>query len=479
MGEGDEARKILEALDTTSTGRFHYRTVFIAGMGFFSDAYDLFVTSTAIPIISSVFMITDANNIFGVPSIGPLSAASVETGMIGSMALFGAFIGALIFGRIADIKGRRYIYGLEMTILVLFAIISALSVNVTMLLISRFILGVGIGGDYPVSSTLMSEYSNIKNRGRMVLMVFAMQGFGLLLGTVVGLVSVRFASLDLAWRIMLGFGAVPASTVIYLRRKIKESPRFSLQVKGDIEGAKKAVESVTGNTFSVNGGSADHRVNKIRGILKKYWITLLGTAGSWFILDMAYYGTSVNSGNILKAIGYGTVAGNLHQTIFNIAVGNAILAAGFAIPGYWFAVMTVDRFGRKYLQIAGFAVMSAIYFIFALRYYYVLSDFSLFLVLYGLSYFFTNAGPNSTTFILPTELFPTSIRTTGHGISASSGKLGAGLFTFLLPVLQTLYGLPTVLYLLASFAVIGVLLTLFTISETKNQPLEVSSAYHG
>ncbi|HLH86126.1 MAG TPA: MFS transporter [Thermoplasmataceae archaeon] len=477
MGEGDEASKLLEALDTTKTGRFHYKTVFIAGMGFFSDAYDLFVTSTAIPIITSVFLITSGNNIFGTAYIGPLSAASVETGLIGSMALFGAFVGALIFGRIADLKGRRYIYGLEMSILVAFAIISALSINVQMLLVSRFILGVGIGGDYPVSSTIMSEYANVRNRGRMVLMVFAMQGFGLLLGTLVGLVSVRFFSLDIAWRVMLGFGAIPASTVIYLRRRIRESPRFSLQVKGSLEDARKAVESVTGTTIAVSNGSGNGGSFKIRGILRKYWITLLGTAGSWFILDMAYYGTSVNSGNILKAIGYGAVAGDLHQTILNIAVGNAILAAGFAIPGYWFAVATIDRVGRKTLQWAGFAVMSAIYLVFAVKYDSILTNFALFLVLYGLSYFFTNAGPNSTTFILPTELFPTSIRTTGHGISASSGKLGAGIFTFLIPVMQVIYGLPTVMYVLASVAFFGAILTVFTISETKNQPLEVSSAF--
>jgi PHS family inorganic phosphate transporter-like MFS transporter len=146
MAKSNDDGDLLRALDQAKTGKFHVKAIFTAGMGFFSDAYDLFVTSTAIPIIVAVFGITNSNNIFGTSYIGPLGAASVETGMIGAMALFGAFVGAIVFGRIADLKGRRYIYGLEMTILLVFAIVSAFSINIPMLMISRFILGIGVGG---------------------------------------------------------------------------------------------------------------------------------------------------------------------------------------------------------------------------------------------------------------------------------------------------------------------------------------------
>ena len=223
---------LLKELDETKVNRFHGKAIFVAGMGFFSDAYDLFVISTALPIITSAAV------------FGSEITSTFVSGMIGAAALFGAFLGAIIFGRIADRKGRKFTYGVEMSILVVFAIISAFSVNVSMLIISRFILGIGIGGDYPISATIMSEYSNVKSRGKLVLSVFAMQGFGLLAGAVIGLVSTAYLPLTESWRFMLAFGAVPAASVIYLRRKILETPRFSIS-KGNTSLAEEAVEQAT------------------------------------------------------------------------------------------------------------------------------------------------------------------------------------------------------------------------------------------
>lgn len=484
MGDIQENReKILEDLDNARTGKFHFKTIFITGMGFFSDAYDLFVISAALPIIVAVFGLTGSSNIFGTATVNifgiGMSSVSVETGLIGSMALFGAFVGALVFGRIADKRGRRYIYGLEMSILVVFAIVSALSINVTMLIISRFILGVGIGGDYPISSTMMSEYSNVKNRGKMVSSVFAMQGFGLLLGALIGVLSIFFLPTDIAWRFMLGFGAVPAASVIYLRRKMKESPRFALQTKGDSEEAMAAAAYITGkrygNTDTAAKVSQNYKGGESRGLLRKYWVTILGTSISWLLLDMAFYGTSINNGFVLQHIGYGT-ASTLHQTVFNLAVGNALIASLFEVPGYWIAVATIDRVGRKRLQWIGFTVMALMYLILALKYTTLINSVMLFVAFYGIAFLFGNLGPNTTTFILPTELFPTRIRTTGHGIAASTGKLGAGIFTFLVPVLLVTINVSGVLYILFGIAMAGAMVTMITIRETKGKSLEESSS---
>ncbi|WP_393971265.1 MFS transporter [Oxyplasma meridianum] len=483
MGDIQESReKILEDLDNAKTGKFHFKTIFITGMGFFSDAYDLFVISAALPIIVAVFGLTGSDNIFGRTTVSifgiGINAVSVETGLIGSMALFGAFIGALVFGRIADKKGRRYIYGLEMSILVVFAIVSALSVNVTMLIISRFILGIGIGGDYPISSTMMSEYANVKNRGKMVSSVFAMQGFGLLLGAFIGVVSIFFLPTDIAWRFMLGFGAIPAASVIYLRRKMKESPRFALQTRNDSAEAA-AVTSIIGKNYGdaiVSGGvTKNYKEDQGKGLLRKYWVTIIGTSLSWLLLDMAFYGTSINNGFVLQHIGYGR-ASTIHQTVFNLAVGNALIASLFEVPGYWVAVATIDRVGRKRLQWIGFSVMALMYLILALKYTTLIHSFILFLAFYGIAFLFGNLGPNTTTFILPTELFPTRIRTTGHGIAASTGKLGAGIFTFLVPVLLVTMDVSGVLYILFGIAMMGSIVTMLTIRETRGKSLEESSS---
>lgn len=459
MVENQNGTDLLEKSDRAPIGRFHYRVMFTASMGFFTDAYDLFAISTALPLIVSA-------SIFNVSN-------SFVSGMIGAAALIGAVIGALTFGRIADLRGRKYVYGIEMAILVVFAIISALSINVWMLIISRLLLGIGIGGDYPISSTIMSEYSNVKNRGRLVQVVFAMQGFGLLLGAVVGLIAIHLVSADYAWRIMLGFGAIPAASVIYLRRKLAETPRYSLQTKGDEKAAAEAISEITGtkdNTPSVAVRSS----GSSRGLLSKYATLLLGTAGSWLLFDMAFYGTSINNSFVFAAMGLGS-AKNAILLAQNTAIANIILAAAFEIPGYWIAFAAIDRVGRKTLQWLGFSVMGLVYLIFAIEVTPLKGYIPLFIGIYGISYLFGNIGPNSTTFILPTELFPTQIRTTAHGISAGAGKAGAAIFTFLLPAIEAAYGLSAVFSILTGLSLAAVFLTLALIKETKGRSLEQTS----
>ena len=115
------------------------------------------------------------------------------------------------------------------------------------LLIFRFILGLGIGGDYPLSATLMSEYANRRDRGKLITMVFSMQGLGLIVGPLVAIILLLSGlNHDIIWRIMLALGAVPALATFYLRRQIAETPRFALTMQGDIEGATRTVEMVTG-----------------------------------------------------------------------------------------------------------------------------------------------------------------------------------------------------------------------------------------
>src|ERR1700744_5445094 len=106
----------------------------------------------------------------------------VEEGLVESTALLASALGALLFGRVADMLGRKRIYGVEVLVLAAGAIGCAFSPNIWWLIGLRFILGVGIGGDYPVSATIMAEYAGKTSRGMLVTLVFAMQAAGLVGG---------------------------------------------------------------------------------------------------------------------------------------------------------------------------------------------------------------------------------------------------------------------------------------------------------
>ena len=217
------------ALDDSKITRFQYKIMFVSGMGFFTDAYDLFIIGVVVAVLKTQW-----------------NLGTGQVSLLNSATLAASAVGAVIFGRVADILGRKKIYGYEVLILAIGAIASAFSPNYTFLLVSRVILGIGIGGDYPVSATIMSEYSAKKSRGRMVGLVFAMQGAGLVVGPLIAATSAgTHVPENEIWRILLGLGAIPGLAVFYLRRQINETPRFA-QAGGDLDEVQAAIAAATG-----------------------------------------------------------------------------------------------------------------------------------------------------------------------------------------------------------------------------------------
>ena len=201
---------LTEVLDEAPTSRFHHRAVVVSGVGFFTDAYDLFVISTVVTLVATQWHLD-----------------SRQASWIAGSAILGAFVGALIFGRLADLLGRKRVYGLVAILMIVGALLSSVAPGFVWLVLARFLLGLGIGGDYPVSAVLMSEYSNRHDRGKLVGLVFSMQALGLIVGPLVAIALLGGGvSHALTWRLLLGFGALPAAAVVYLRSKMPESPRF-------------------------------------------------------------------------------------------------------------------------------------------------------------------------------------------------------------------------------------------------------------
>jgi MFS family permease len=193
-----DGQSVIDLLNEAPASKFHRRTVIISGVGFFTDAYDLFVIGTAATLVASQWHLS-----------------TLQTSWVTGAAILGAFVGAFTFGRIADIIGRKKVYVTVAIIMILGAVASAFAPDFILLVVARLILGLGIGGDYPVSAVLMSEYSNRQDRGRLVGLVFSMQALGLIVGPLVALVLLSSGIGDgLTWRLLLGFGAIPAAAVV-------------------------------------------------------------------------------------------------------------------------------------------------------------------------------------------------------------------------------------------------------------------------
>jgi MFS transporter, PHS family, inorganic phosphate transporter len=438
INAGQSGASVTDLLNEAPTSKFHRRTVIISGVGFFTDAYDLFVIATAAALVAVQWHLS-----------------TLQTSWVTGAAILGAFVGAFTFGRIADVIGRKKVYVTVAVIMIFGALASAFAPGFLWLVAARLVLGLGIGGDYPVSAVLMSEYSNRKDRGRLVGLVFSMQALGLIIGPLVALVLLESGlSGNLTWRLLLGLGALPAAGVVYLRSKMPESPRYLAQVKGEADRAALELSSFSdGVVQGSDTTSAATKRMRLGEFLTnpRMLLLVLGTAGSWFLFDYAYYGNTLSLPAILKDVNPAATI----ETKLAWSLGMFVL---FAVPGYALAVMRMDRIGHKRLQLIGFSVMAVAYLV--LGAVPVLTQHvGPFLAILGLSYFFIEFGPNTTTFVLPSEVFPVSVRTTGHGLAASIGKLGAFVGVFLVPVLQDHIGLRGLLVVAGISAILGLLVT--------------------
>ncbi|TVU11401.1 hypothetical protein EJB05_44986, partial [Eragrostis curvula] len=452
--------RVLTALDQARTQYYHFKAIVIAGMGLFTDSYDLFCIAPVMKLIGRVYYAAGEDD---QPGVTPPAVVSATVGV----ALLGAVVGNLVFGALGDRVGRRRVYGTCLLLMVCSSVGSGFSVCRTRrcvlasLCFFRFFLGVGIGGDYPLSATIMSEFANKRTRGAFIAAVFSMQGFGILASSGVTMAVAasfdRFTGhrspqdtpecTDLAWRIILMIGAVPAALTFYWRMAMPETARFTALVEHDVVKATNDIGRVLADLDLSATAEEDKEAASLRRtapfrsspsphthdlfsrrFLRRHGKDLFACASAWFLLDIPYYSSTLFQSQVYRQWFPAARRVNAFQEAFNVAKFQAIIAVASTIPGYFAAVLLIDRVGRRRLQMAGFLLMAV--FLFALagpydRYWRGHATDASYMVLYALTFFFANLGPNTITFIVPAELFPARFRSTCHGISGAAGKLGA------------------------------------------------------
>jgi MFS transporter, PHS family, inorganic phosphate transporter len=235
------------------------------------------------------------------------------------------------------------------------------------------------------------------------------------------------------------FGSLPAALTFYWRMKMPETARYTALIAHNTKKAAadmstvlhtEIMEKVEVVESNVVGGDTWGLFS--RQFVRRHGIHLLATTSTWFFLDIAFYSQNLFQKDIFSKVGWIPSAGTMNaiEEVYRIARAQAIIAMCGTIPGYWFTVAFIDIIGRYIIQLMGFFFMTVFMLALAIPYHHWTHHHTGFVVLYAFTFFFANFGPNSTTFIVPAEVFPARLRSTCHGISAACGKAGAIVGTF-------------------------------------------------
>ncbi|KAJ2004784.1 hypothetical protein H4R26_002318 [Coemansia thaxteri] len=510
----------LAQLDRTTKRNWEkLKKLTVCGVAFLNDAYDMFAINIVAMILGFVYF-NDATG-----SAQNTVPKKWDT-LIKIAVQVGCLLGQLVMGRLGDKVGRTTVYSASLMIAIITTIASAFSssmvkgINVfVVLFIWRVLLGFGIGGDYPLTATIVSEYASVHNRGKLMAAVFAFQGFGNVLAPIVAIiVTACFKSsidadvltLDYVWRIIIGVGCIPGVATLYWRLTMTDSERYrhvhdshmddgyaasgteqeKVLVQEDQERGSLAPENETepAGTPAAEAAHATPESEQLQTRRVKTFAqyfsewrhlkVLLGTSIAWFALDVAFYGINLNSAIVIGAIGF---AGNIttdqpSRYIIRNCLGNIIINILGSVPGYWISVFTIERLGRKKIQLLGFGILAVLYLVLGFGYHQILDKSAgAFIFIFSLAQLFQNFGPNVTTFVIPGEVFPTRFRATAHGISAAMGKLGAivaqGGFLQLKDNGGKDAWINHLLQVFALFMVVGFAVT-FWIPESKGKSLE-------
>lgn len=439
-----------------SVASLSYQVILI-GAGFLADAYDLFVIDMVMSILHRLH---------------PAGMDSWDKSLVASATLTGAICGQLSFGLLGDWIGRKWTFLVSCVLIILGAVLSGCCVWTSggftlfhQLAVCRFILGVGVGGEYPLAASIAAEGASSISRGQLIAGVFSMQGWGMLLSCVFVLVLLFMEMpLEYIWRTVLILGALPAAAVIYMRTQMEDSAIF-----------KKAHESAVGSSETYS--CMDHM--RLAGkIMQQYWRPLVGTTMTWLLLDITFYGTGSFKHRISAVIMEHNATTN--EEIVYEEARFAMICSCLAIPGYLLSVAFIDTLGRYNIQFWGFIAMAINFFAVATmnknRDSLPGQAQWIMLVLFGFTFLFSNFGPNTTTFVLPVEIYPTLVRATCHGISAAAGKVGAVIGVVAFSPCEKAFGMSAVLAGCGVVCIVGAVFTFFFTVENTSKLEDLDKA---
>ena len=437
----------------------------LATAGKFFEGLIVFMGGIALPLVSEQFSIDQTTK-----------------GFITAATLAGILIGALFLGGLADRFGRKPVFIGEMFLLLIGLLGASFSSSSELLIFWLFIMGLALGADYPTAHLVISESIPASIRGRLVLGAFSFQALGAVIGTAICAVVLSSKPELSTWRIFYLLPVIPVALVAWGRIFLPESSHWLLS-KGHLTKAEKQLRKLL-NRQDISllqleiaeEGVVKYKSSKFGDLFhgKQLKSTILASL-PWFLQDISTYGIGIFT-PIIIAAAFGAEAQehNLSAVIHNDllgAKGTALVDIGFLV-GIAFAIWLSDKLGRIPLQIAGFIGCALGLLIAAAGNFNGANNIVLIGVGFFLFQFMTNLGPNSQTYLIAGEVFPTKIRGVGAGFAAASGKVGAVITAFFFPALLNGFGADRLLPLLAVTSLIGAWITWLYRVETKGVNLE-------
>lgn len=434
---------VLERLEALPVGRFHYKLLLVTGLGWLFDSMDTGLIAFILPVLAKEW-----------------GLAPGQMGLIGSIGLIGMALGAVISGTVADRIGRKKVFTITVLLYSIASVFCALSWNYQSLLVFRFLVGFGLGGELPVAATLVSEYAPSRVRGRFIVLLESFWGLGWIAAACIAYFFIPVYG----WRMAFLIGALPALYVCLIRLHMPESVRYLL-TRGRVDEARQIVLSLekqlhvpsalfTGETETVPVVAKA----SFRELWKKPFMSrtiMLWLV--WFGINFSYYGIFMWLPSLVFQQGFTVVKTFEYVLIMTLA----------QLPGYYCAAWLVDKIGRKY-TLSAFLLFSGV-----ASYFFGHASTAATLMMWGSVMSFFNLGAWGVLYTYTPEQYPTAIRALGSGWAAGFGRFGGMAAPMMVgALLARSFGFASVFYMFALvFAAVAVIVLSLGV-ESKQKDLE-------
>lgn len=389
---------IIRRLEEIPVNRFHYKLLVLTGLGWLFDAMDTGIIAFVLPVLAKEWGLTAA-----------------QMGLIGSIGLLGMAVGAVLGGMAADRFGRKSVFAATLILYSVATGLCGLAWNYESLLVFRFLVGFGLGGELPVAATLMSEYSPPASRGRFIVLLESFWGFGWLAAALISyLIIPKFG-----WQTAFFIGALPALYVFFIRMGMPESIRYLME-KGrqtEAEAIVARIEHVAGIDSTAQPAATTNvstpSVAEDGLSFKELWTSRFAKRTIilwiiWFGIVYSYYGIFTWLPSLMVNQGHTVLKTFEYVLIMTLA----------QLPGYFSAAYLVDRIGRK-ATLASYLGLSAVS-----AYFFGQGGSPAVVLLWGSLMSFFNLGAWGVVYTYTPELYPTRIRAFGSGWAAAVGRFG-------------------------------------------------------